>query len=266
MFFSYYCKNPGRCLPVLISVLFVVFSGSAKSIPVSSFTMQLEGDADSVFSNDKTAYLIQYPDEEFILPETANQQVSSHQSVSENSVTLLNAGFNGTLQAGNLKKYLINTSYLNLDNPEIKSIALKYKKSMNTVLEISRFVYTYITNKKIGTPLLPAAMILKNRTGDCTEHSVLTVALLRSAGIPARAVLGMILAENFDGNKNIFVYHMWAEAWYGGKWILVDSTRPDNIRYNRYIAFAYHSLVTEMPLEYLTAVSAIHGMKVRVKN
>ncbi len=110
--------------------------------------------------------------------------------------------------------------------------------------------------------MLPASAILKNRTGDCTEHSVLTAALLRACGIPARCVVGVILSEDFNGKKNVFVYHMWVEAFYNKRWIQVDSTRPGSLHLNRYIAFTYHSLTTEMPMDYMSAISSLTDLTI----
>jgi transglutaminase-like putative cysteine protease len=105
--------------------------------------------------------------------------------------------------------------------------------------------------------------ILKDRAGDCTEHSILTVSLLRASGIPARAVVGIILSEYFNGRRDVFVYHMWVEACVNKKWILVDSTRPMHLNHNRYIAFTYHNLKTEGPIDYLNALSVITNIKIR---
>ena len=61
-----------------------------------------------------------------------------------------------------------------------------------------------------------AEEILQNKRGDCSEYTVLTVALCRAAGIPARAVVGVMYGQG------IFAYHMWAEV-YVGRWIGLDS-------------------------------------------
>ena len=139
----------------------------------------------------------------------------------------------------------------------------KFAESNNPLGDVTVFVYEYITNKIEGIPIVSAREVLRSRTGDCTEHAVLTVALLRALGIPARAVVGMILAERFHGAANVFVFHMWAEALIGGRWVVADSTRPGRFDYNRYIAFSYHNLRAEMPLEYLRAVSSIQNLSVR---
>jgi transglutaminase-like putative cysteine protease len=57
---------------------------------------------------------------------------------------------------------------------------------------------------------------MKNREGDCSEYTVLTVALCRAVGIPARAAVGIKYA------RGIFAYHMWPEV-YVGRWISLDS-------------------------------------------
>lgn len=89
-----------------------------------------------------------------------------------------------------------------------------------------------------------------------------TIALLRALHIPARAVVGMIAAKEYAGKKNVFVFHMWAEAYYNNTWMLVDATRPGKKKTNIYIALAYHSLETEMPLEFLEAMAHIQNLKV----
>ena len=160
------------------------------------------------------------------------------------------------------KEYLINTRYLNLDSPEINQAVKQLKNPGSGIRSVEDYVYAQISDKLLGIPMLPANQIIKIRRGDCTEHSVLSVAILRKLGIPARAVAGMYLADSFRGRKNIFVYHMWAEAFYKGKWRLVDATMPGKKHLNRYIAFAYHNLKTEAPLSYLRAISSIQNFSV----
>jgi transglutaminase-like putative cysteine protease len=60
-----------------------------------------------------------------------------------------------------------------------------------------------------------AKEILTNREGDCSEYTVITVALCRAVGIPARAAVGIKYAGG------IFALHMWPEV-YVGRWINLD--------------------------------------------
>ena len=71
-----------------------------------------------------------------------------------------------------------------------------------------------------------------------------------------------MLVKKFMGRQNVFVYHMWAEAFVRGRWMLIDSTRPGTEGLNRYIAFAYHHLKTEMPLSFLKALASMKEFSV----
>ncbi len=65
---------------------------------------------------------------------------------------------------------------------------------------------------------LPSALsVLESGRGDCTEHTVLYVALARSLGLPARTAVGLVYLEG------AFYYHAWPEVWLG-RWVAVDPT------------------------------------------
>jgi transglutaminase-like putative cysteine protease len=251
---------------ILITAVIVGLPGcrheKAAVIPVSAFIIELNGDAARVFDEKTTTFSIEYSDPEFVLPRTVNQDVIKHKADSFTSTVILRTGRAKQMQKGNLSQFIAATPLLDTDNPAVREKAAQFRNSPDPVNEITRFVYGHITDKKIGIPVIPASMIIKNRAGDCTEHSILTTALLRAAGIPARCVVGIILADGFSGKRNVFVYHMWVEAFYGGKWVFVDSTRPDDFHLNRYIAFAYHSLETEAPLDYIAALSSLTDMTI----
>lgn len=247
-------------IPVLLSAL--LLSINVSTLPVSFFIIEPFGINNRIYTTGQSLFRIESTDEDFTLQETANQKILSSEKTNSKIVMLLQTGRN-TLHSGNDSgKYLKNTPFLNTDRDEIKKTAAGFAHSKDPVKDISVFVYKHISDKKIGIPMLPAASILKQKAGDCTEHSILTVALLRSLNIPARAVTGLILTENFGGKKNVFVYHMWVEAFKKGKWEMIDSTRPLNVYPNRYIALAYHNLMTETPLEFLNAASAVNDIKI----
>ncbi|NJO36398.1 MAG: transglutaminase domain-containing protein [Rhizobiales bacterium] len=64
--------------------------------------------------------------------------------------------------------------------------------------------------------------ILDNRTGDCTEHSLLYVTLARAAGIPAREVHGFVYAVEND--RPSLAGHQWVEVFLDGRWAGMDPT------------------------------------------
>lgn len=235
----------------------------ASVLPVTAFIIEPEGDAAAVFSEKTTTFRISYQDREFVPPRTVNQVVLEHKTDELSSTIILRTGPSALLTGTGRGQYLNATPYLDIHNMAVKEKAALFIKSADPVKAVSRFVHDHITDKKAGIPMLPASVILQNRAGDCIEHSILTAALLRAAGIPARCVTGVIMAEEFSGRRNVFVYHMWVEAYYGGRWILTDSTTPEDVHLNRYIAFAYHSLETEIPLEYIAAISSLTDVTIR---
>lgn len=84
---------------------------------------------------------------------------------------------------------------------------------------LAQFVYAYVEDEYV--PAYSNALeALKSRRGDCTEHSVLFVALARAIGIPARVAVGIAYWQPGHG----FGWHAWAEVYAGGHWYAVDPT------------------------------------------
>ncbi|MBN1532580.1 MAG: transglutaminase domain-containing protein [Spirochaetes bacterium] len=224
------------------------------------YTVPLIGAEESVYSEDESRYRVESSQEIFSLIDAANQRVLSS-SFRDGRKTILLAAGDGTA-AGAPEEHLYDSPFLNLESPEIRGAAAAIGRTGDILASVESFVKGRITRPTTGIPLLPAARVLSTGSGDCTEHAVLAVALLRRMGVPTRAVVGMVLVREYGGERDVFVYHMWAEAYYRGRWRMVDATVPGERHRNRYIAFAYHSLRTESPLSYLRAVSAIQDLTV----
>ena len=109
---------------------------------------------------------------------------------------------------------------LESDNPAIRSLAIRLRRGETdpaVVAErINRWVYDSL-RKEITVGVPSALATLRSRVGDCNEHTQLTVALLRAAGIPARVAAGLAY---LDGK---FYYHAWPEVWLE-RWVAVDPT------------------------------------------
>ncbi len=78
-----------------------------------------------------------------------------------------------------------------------------------------------------------ALAVLREGTGTCSEYASLFVALMRSRGIPARYVVGLLYAPENDED----FFHAWAECYLPGHgWLGVDpqagslGLAPDHIR------------------------------------
>lgn len=66
-----------------------------------------------------------------------------------------------------------------------------------------------------------ASQVARNLRGDCTEYAVLTTALARASGYPARVVLGVAVSTR-DGEVAAYG-HAWSEISVAGKWQLADA-------------------------------------------
>ncbi|WP_224247375.1 transglutaminase-like domain-containing protein [Hyalangium gracile] len=131
----------------------------------------------------------------------------------------------------NLKATIIVES----DNAEIRKLAKKLAGSDKDAYTVAKKIVTWVATslvKDYGASADRASDVLRQMKGDCTEHSLLTVALLRAVGIPARRVDGVVYMVNED-KVPAFYWHEWIEA-YVGEWTQMDPT------FNQIVADATH--------------------------
>jgi hypothetical protein len=105
-------------------------------------------------------------------------------------------------------------------DPQIRELARRIRgndRDARVVAErINKWVHDSIADRiTVGVP--NALEVLKNRVGDCNEHTQLFVALARAVGIPARVAAGLAY---LDGK---FYYHAWPEVLLKD-WVAVDPT------------------------------------------
>ncbi len=110
------------------------------------------------------------------------------------------------------------------DNPKIIAKAEEIIQGSNTIFDAAKKVCEWVFNN-IEYELLGggAIEVLESGEGDSGSKSQLTIAMLRSLGIPARVVGGLLYGNLYDNN---FGQHYWVEVWIGqkGGWVMVDPT------------------------------------------
>jgi hypothetical protein len=117
--------------------------------------------------------------------------------------------------------------YIQSEHPDVIAVAESLTADANgdrwtTAQEIARWVNGHITHKDMTQGFASALEVLNTRSGDCTEHSMLLVAVLRAAGIPSRPAVGLAY------NEGQFIGHMWAEVWLDeGGWRSLDALDLD---------------------------------------
>lgn len=83
---------------------------------------------------------------------------------------------------------------------------------------VTDFVFDWISDKDFTVGFASALEVCRNPRGDCTEHGVLAVALLRRLGVPARGVTGWV------GLGETLGLHFWVEVKLRDRWVPVDPT------------------------------------------
>jgi transglutaminase-like putative cysteine protease len=169
-----------------------------------------------------------------------------------------------TLAAADRKvqEYLKPTSFCQSDDQEIVGLAHdiigKEQNAWRAAKKIAEWVsQEIVANYDVG--FASAKEVLNNREGDCSEHTVITVALCRAAGIPARAALGVMYGQD------LFAYHMWPEVFVGrwigldAKWLAVDEQSGEYYTDATHIKFGRSDLDENMFKEMAQAISEILG-------
>jgi hypothetical protein len=101
-----------------------------------------------------------------------------------------------------------------------KAVARAGNDPWTKAVAIQEWVFQNLKQKNFSTAFAPASEVARTLSGDCTEHAVLTAAMARAAGIPARCVVGLVYVRQLGG----FGPHMWNEVWIDGRWVALDST------------------------------------------
>ncbi|WP_027191415.1 transglutaminase-like domain-containing protein [Fundidesulfovibrio putealis] len=130
----------------------------------------------------------------------------------------------------------IRSRYLD-EAPEgyFRQVAAKITRGRTSVLEKARAAYDWTIDNTFRDPEVKGCGLgLPGRTmtqgkggGKCADISSVFVALARAAGVPAREVVGLRLAEPKDGEITSD-FHCWAEFYLPGHgWVMVD---PADVR------------------------------------
>jgi hypothetical protein len=139
-------------------------------------------------------------------------------------------------QSQNLKLYTRDGYYLSLDDPRLRGLLSRCPPGKQGQEEpeidgrseadqermecLERLVYQFIRSKSLAYGFAGVKEILSSRAGDCTEHALLLVALLRKLEIPSRLAYGLILTEGG------LIGHAWSEAFVAGRWRWLDPSFP----------------------------------------
>jgi len=157
------------------------------------------------------------------------------------------------LQSQVSRTWLEPTFVIDFDEPVFAELqtAMKDQKVGAEREALIAFVDRFIDKKSPrGWDL--ASTVARRREGDCTEHAVLTAALARLQGQPARVVVGLALIS--QGTDHQAFGHAWTEMLEGGKWVVADAALSGQTDIVRYLPL---SLIEDEGIGYQMALAGV---------
>ena len=138
--------------------------------------------------------------------------------------SILNSKYKGE----SLKKYLSSTTNCQVQNANIKKLAKSLTKNCKNNLQKATKIFNWVRDnvayEKYPNTRKGAAEVLVSKKGNCVDQAHLTIALARSAGIPARYVN----ANNCKFSTGYTSGHVWAEFLIEDTWVAGDTTSCRN--------------------------------------
>ena len=173
------------------------------------------------------------------------------------------------VQERDMKSFLSSTIYLDTDDLLIQKLAKKAKgnarKPGEIAKKLTKFVYGHVSGKNYGVGFATASEVARNKEGDCTEHAVLLAALGRVLSIPTRVATGLVYADEFEGEKNVLVYHMWTQFYIDGEWVDLDPALGLVKCQSDRITFSVDSMEDDLMASMIPLMELINNLKVTLQ-
>lgn len=141
-------------------------------------------------------------------------------------------------------RYLASTPFIQSDDPRLRRAAQNIVGEGMDDAAKARAIHDWVYKNvsKTAAATLPSALdVLKRLEGDCNEHTYLSVALARAAGLPAQVRVGLVYKDG------AFYYHAWP-AFYVGYWLETDPTWGQEVADLTHLALLEGELGEQMPL------------------
>ncbi|WP_245953080.1 transglutaminase-like domain-containing protein [Alteromonas aestuariivivens] len=128
--------------------------------------------------------------------------------------------------------------------------------------QLAEYVSEFMVNPTSIHGFNIASVVAAQQSGDCTEYAVLSTALARALGLPARVIVGSVIVELPD---EVVAYgHAWAEVWHNERWNIVDAAL-----YGAGFAQAFYlpasDLAKEGPGYSMSVINAVNLMPVKIR-
>ena len=147
------------------------------------------------------------------------------------------------IESSRLRPFLEAGPYIQSNDEEIIKLARDIvggeKNSYEAAKRINAWVFKNV-EKRFTADMSNALQTLHSKQGDCGEHTALSVALMRAAGIPARPIAGLVYSPQGNG----FNYHAWTEV-FVGDWVMMDPTSGEDLINPTHIALARGDIIEQ---------------------
>ena len=161
-----------------------------------------------------------------LIPNDPRQTLQTEASTSSAILEVKSVGpLDGAPSANEAEpQYLKPNALVTSDDARVRSLAERATRGVvdpwQKATRIERWVHQNIRDKNFQVAFAAANVVARDLSGDCTEHSVLTAAMCRAVGVPARVVIGLIYVDDLEG----FGYHMWNEVYVNRRWVAIDAS------------------------------------------
>lgn len=135
---------------------------------------------------------------------------------------------------------------LDCDDLAVRALTSKLREARPnpSAADVTEFVASFIDHKHMARSFDIASVVAQRHEGDCTEHAVLSAALLRSLGFPSHVVTGIALVQ--IEHQVMAFGHAWTEYHDGQAWQLADATNAGETR-EQIMYLPMHVMVNEGP-------------------
>jgi transglutaminase-like putative cysteine protease len=127
--------------------------------------------------------------------------------------------------AGPAAEFLGSSRYLDAADARVRELADRVVAGESNPWRRAQRLEQWVrSNLRVdnAAPLAPASAVARDLRGDCRHAALLTAALCRAAGVPARTAIGLVYVER-NKQPNLG-FHMWTEVCIGGQWLGLDAT------------------------------------------
>jgi transglutaminase-like putative cysteine protease len=122
-------------------------------------------------------------------------------------------------------EYLASCPWIDCDGPQVRALAARAAGDERDPWRKARRIERWVKQSMRvdnSAPLVPAGRVARDLRGDCRHYALLTAALCRAEGVPARTAVGLLYVER--GGRPQLGFHMWTEVWVEGRWLGLDAT------------------------------------------